>query len=78
MGRPGYRSIQRGNVDVLSQGVAPGRGANRFLVSGSHSFLLRVIGQTKFAQEDLMSRPGGHFLLTAARPAGRWQAEYIR
>jgi hypothetical protein len=30
-------------------------------VSGSHSFLLRVIGQTKFAQENLMSSPGGLF-----------------
>ena len=78
MGRPGHRSIQRGNVEVLSQAAAPRRGANRFLVSGSHSFLLHVIGKTKFAQEDLLSRPGAHFLSTAARLAGRWQAEYIR
>jgi len=78
VGRLGGRSIQRGNVEVLSQALTPSRGPKRFLVSGSHSLLLCVIGQTKFAQEDLMSRPRVHFSSTAARPAGRWQAQCIR
>ena len=58
VGRYGDGLVERCDITVLSQALAPGGGPNRVLVCWSHEVLMCVVDQTKFAQKDLLSRDG--------------------